>query len=159
MNNPILKYLLLSSLLLGPACSDHVSLNADAGTATDAAIALDLVPSQDATEVPDAAPQVDSPPPQQLTWTACDTGDWSLQPKPPTGVECAIVEVPLDHDDPASAKTQIKVARQRGAGQQNGEALFFVAGGPGASSIELSGIIPYYLPGLEAYYVIATPNK
>jgi pimeloyl-ACP methyl ester carboxylesterase len=103
---------------------------------------------------PDAAPDAmdqavpDSSPP--LVWALCDTSEWpDGYPSPPAGVECTSTEVPLDHAKPGGTKLVLNVARHKAKSHPTGKAMFFLAGGPGGSSVVQSGVVPHYLPGLR----------
>ncbi|MDQ2650124.1 MAG: alpha/beta hydrolase [Actinomycetota bacterium] len=81
------------------------------------------------TVVPDAS---DDFTPAAIEWRDCED------------LECAVVEVPLDHDDPAGARTSVYVSRVPATGDRIGP-LFFNPGGPGASPTS-------YLPGLAVQF-------
>jgi len=86
----------------------------------------------------------------ELTWTECDTSEWPLgYPFPPGDMECTIIEVPLNHDEPGGERIQLTVGRQKARLFPTGKAIFNFAGGPGGTSVGQSGTIPVYLPRLR----------
>ncbi|GAB3347803.1 alpha/beta hydrolase [Modestobacter lapidis] len=72
-------------------------------------------------------------PPVDLPWAGCGLTDVGVQ----AGVQCARIDVPLDHDDPAGAQVQIALARVPATDPaQRIGSLFFNFGGPGAAAVE-----------------------
>jgi pimeloyl-ACP methyl ester carboxylesterase len=74
-----------------------------------------------------------------LEWSACeDAGNSAVS------LECATLQVPLDHDDPGGAQIDIAVARTAatGRGADRIGSLVFNPGGPGGSGIELLEFLP-----------------
>jgi len=132
----LLTFLLLSAV----ACSDDdVGLLPDGFVAADAGVADSLLPDL---LTPDAAP------PKPLKWGACSLANWPTgYPKPGSGVQCATMDVPRDHNKPAGASFKIRLARDRADKTAKG-AIFHLAGGPGGASVTQSGTIPYYFGAL-----------
>ncbi len=65
-----------------------------------------------------------------IQWRSCGDGI--------TGLDCAVVKVPLDYDDPNGPKTDIALARAPAADQANKiGTLFLNPGGPGGSGVDL----------------------
>lgn len=88
-----------------------------------------------------------------IPWGACDITGWDKispqYPLPAEGVECAKVEVPLDHDQAQGPTVPILIARQKAKSFPSEKAVFYLAGGPGGSSVWASGVIPAQLPKLN----------
>ena len=101
----------------------------------------DAVPSSEAGEQspesdPDSNTDTDA---GTLEWSACvDAGNSAVS------LDCATLQVPLDHDDPDGAQIDIAVARSAGTGQSADRigSLVFNPGGPGGSGIESLGFLP-----------------
>jgi pimeloyl-ACP methyl ester carboxylesterase len=114
---------LLAVLLVGAlsaACMQEADApEADAGTTTTGAT-TDSTTSDGFT-------------PEPIEWDDCG------------GVECATLEVPLDHDDPTGERIELYVARTPASGDRRG-ALFVNPGGPGAAAAEYAELLPYILP-------------
>lgn len=92
------------------------------------------------------------PQPAPLVWAPCDTSTWPAgYPKPPQGVVCTTVDVPLDHAAPEGPTLALRVARQP-ASEPSGRAVFQIAGGPGGSAVNQTGLIPGYLPDLSKHF-------
>jgi pimeloyl-ACP methyl ester carboxylesterase len=53
------------------------------------------------------------------------------------GIDCATLEVPLDHDDPDAGTIELALGRRRATGDDVIGALLFNPGGPGAPAVEL----------------------
>ena len=86
-----------------------------------------------------------------LAFGACDLTGWPTGwPAPLSGVECSTLEVPLDYRDPHGAMLRIRIGRRAALEQPPQGAVFIVTGGPGQASVESSGFIPSYFPGLQA---------
>jgi pimeloyl-ACP methyl ester carboxylesterase len=62
------------------------------------------------------------------------------------------MEVPLDREDSASPTITVRIARQAADRAPAAGAIFQIAGGPGGSSVNQSGLIPQYLPLLSAKF-------
>ena len=71
--------------------------------------------------------------PEPIEWDDCG------------GVECATLDVPLDHDDPDGDQIELYVARTPASGDRLG-ALFVNPGGPGGSGAEYAELLPFVLP-------------
>jgi pimeloyl-ACP methyl ester carboxylesterase len=71
--------------------------------------------------------------PEPIEWDDCGA------------VECATLDVPLDHDDPDGDQFELYVVRAPATGDRVG-ALFINPGGPGASGAEYAELLPYVLP-------------
>jgi pimeloyl-ACP methyl ester carboxylesterase len=71
--------------------------------------------------------------PEPIDWDDCGA------------VDCATVEVPLDHADPDGPTTSVYVVRRPATGDREG-ALFVNPGGPGGSGAELAELLPFLLP-------------
>ncbi len=102
--------------------------------------------------VQDVSPDVPLP---ELHWGACDTSGFSgAYPLPGAKVKCATVPVPWDYDDPDGPTVSLALARQPAAGIEadDPEGIFFLAGGPGGSAVELAGIVPMLMEDLEAAF-------
>lgn len=158
--NIFLRLLVLTSTGLSISCSDNADQTlasktdqGDTGLNTKKADSLDqgvgplindsLTSDQNSSMHSDA--QTELP----LTWGPCDSSKW-VRPKPPASVECTYVNVPLDYRNPKDGQTfKLLVARQKSKVFPNGKAIAFVAGGPGDSSVELSGTMPLLLPELN----------
>jgi pimeloyl-ACP methyl ester carboxylesterase len=68
-----------------------------------------------------------------LPWAGCGLTNEAVV----AGVQCASVDVPLDHDDPAGAQVQIALARVPATDPaQRIGSLFFNPGGPGGAAVE-----------------------
>lgn len=68
------------------------------------------------------------------------------------GVQCAVVEVPMNYADPDGAKIQLTVSRIAATGERRG-ALFANPGGPGADGLDFWGLRTDVLPAdLNAHY-------
>lgn len=102
-------------------------------------------------DVPDPIPEDLGPEPAiPLIWSECSKENWPRgYPTPGKGVECTEFAVPFDHAQPDDQTFPLRVAREKSTSYPTGKALFFIAGGPGGSAIELSGIIPMYLDSLQ----------
>jgi pimeloyl-ACP methyl ester carboxylesterase len=121
------------------ACSDRDTNGhaADAGTA-------DAIPADVGGQAPDIHEL------QPLLWEACDTSDWPVAEgykTPSSAVQCTRIEVPLDHGSPGGKTFSLRVARQRGGDGKR--ALFYLAGGPGGTSVGTSGVLPEMVPEIE----------
>ncbi|MCC6749189.1 MAG: alpha/beta fold hydrolase [Deltaproteobacteria bacterium] len=131
------------ALVRGEAGRDAVSLPADRGVSDDAGpvLADAAVPS--------------------LAWGACDTTSWPTgYPMPTAGVQCAAVEVPLDHADPKRGSFTLRVARQKSRSFPTGKAIFNLAGGPGGAAVTQSGTIPYAMPqALETFDLVYVDQR
>lgn len=102
---------------------------------------------EDSLWVEDAPVEPDLPAQVVLDWAECDTSDFSgAYPSPGPEVRCAYIEVPYDHDDPGGATVSLRLARQESPGTT--DAIFFLAGGPGGSAVEQSGIMPMLMGNL-----------
>jgi pimeloyl-ACP methyl ester carboxylesterase len=71
-----------------------------------------------------------------------DTLDWS---DCGAGAECAVVDVPLDYDDPEGPTLSLSVARVPARGDRTG-ALFVNPGGPGGTASDFAADIASVLP-------------
>ena len=79
----------------------------------------------------------------QVTWGRCDTSYWPPSKLPaPANLECADIEVPLDHSVPLGTQLSLRVAIHRSQEHPNGKAVFNLAGGPGSSAVALAGVVP-----------------
>ncbi len=88
-----------------------------------------------------------------LTWTGCDTTLWPKgYPKPGAEVQCAFIDVPLDHKKPQGKTMKLRVGRQKSLTYPTGKAVFNLAGGPGGAALYQSGVIPFYMSGLRNRY-------
>ncbi|KAA8890345.1 alpha/beta hydrolase [Nocardia colli] len=68
------------------------------------------------------------------------------------GVQCAVVEVPMNYADPDGPKIQLTVSRIAAAGERRG-AIFANPGGPGADGLDFWGLRTEVLPAeLNAHY-------
>jgi pimeloyl-ACP methyl ester carboxylesterase len=86
----------------------------------------------------------------QLVWAVCDTSVWpDGYPKPASGVQCAMVPVPLDWSQPDGEKMSLRIARHESKAFPTGKAIFQLAGGPGGGSVFQSGLIPMYFSALR----------
>jgi len=159
--------LVLLFVCLAPACDggggaetsgSDVAGDVAADSAADS-VAVD-VPVEDVKPLdtaPDIAPDtpqdsIPDVPPQNLHWGACDTSTFSgAYPLPGAKVECAMLQVPWDHDDPGGPTVPLRVARQVTDGE-DAEAIFFLAGGPGGSAVEQSGIMPMLMGDLTGTF-------
>ncbi|MCA9671787.1 MAG: alpha/beta fold hydrolase [Myxococcales bacterium] len=148
--------LLVALLHLAGCESREPAGTSDAGTVTLDTLSADA----DAAHPADADAGADSAAP--LAWGPCDLTKWSgTYPAPGPGVtiECTTVAVPLDHAAPEDGRrVSLMVARQLAAQPTSPRrALFFLAGGPGGSSVETSGTIPLYVAKLaetfDLYYI------
>jgi pimeloyl-ACP methyl ester carboxylesterase len=85
--------------------------------------------------------------PPELAWGPCDTTNWpDGYPLPAAGVECTLIDVPFDYDDPGAGTVTLTVARHKSRAFPTGRAIFNLAGGPGGTSVGQSGTIPIYMP-------------
>lgn len=153
--------LVFGALLL--ACGDG-STPSPVGDTADAVVVADSVSpwpdtldggpdgEGDAAVVDSAVPDTVSWP--ELDWGPCDTASWwpAGYPQPSAAVECATVEVPRDHADPAGKSLTLRVGRQRAKNARATGAVFHLAGGPGGAATVQSGIVPLVLPGLLEDY-------
>ncbi len=75
----------------------------------------------------------EAPPARTLDWGACDSQLASL-----AGLQCATLDVPLDHEDPEGRQIELALARVEsgGSGGERLGSLVINPGGPGASGIE-----------------------
>ncbi|MEV6556688.1 alpha/beta hydrolase [Nocardia sp. NPDC051756] len=68
------------------------------------------------------------------------------------GVQCAVVEVPMNYADPDGAKIQLTVSRIAATGERRG-AIFANPGGPGADGLDFWGLRTDVMPAdLNAHY-------
>lgn len=68
------------------------------------------------------------------------------------GVQCAVVEVPMNYADPDGAKIQLTVSRIAATGERRG-AIFANPGGPGADGLDFWGLRTEVMPAeLNAHY-------
>lgn len=105
----------------------------------------------DALWVEDNQVEPDLPEPVVLDWGKCDTCDFSgAYPSPGPEVQCTFIDVPYDHADPDGATVTLRLARQQSQGAD--EVIFFLAGGPGGSAVEQSGIMPMLMGELEDHF-------
>jgi len=74
-----------------------------------------------------------------LDWAACEGAGTTA-----VTLECATLEVPLDHDEPDGQQIEIAVARKTANGPTDERigSLVFNPGGPGGSGIEALGFLP-----------------
>jgi hypothetical protein len=71
-----------------------------------------------------------SPPIPAIAWQSCGA-DFP-------GLDCALVKVPLDYDEPNGAQTTIALARLPATDKQNRiGSLFLNPGGPGGSGVDI----------------------
>lgn len=91
-------------------------------------------PASGAEEVGPAATQVEIEVPT-ITWEPCrrEVGRASYR----RDAECAVVELPLDYDDPAGPTTPVHLLRMPATGQRIGS-LFVNPGGPGGSAVDFA---------------------
>lgn len=78
------------------------------------------------------------PPDGSLTWGECDPDDVSAPATPLPGVEpleCSMLEVPLDYDDPEGEQIELALIRQPASGEREG-AILTNPGGPGGSGFD-----------------------
>ncbi len=107
--------------------------------------------SEDALWVEDGGFEPDLPEPVQLAWTKCDTSDFSgSYPAPGPEVKCTFIDVPYDHAQPEGGTVSLRLARHDSPDAE--EAIFFLAGGPGGSAVEQSGIVPMLMGGLADHF-------
>jgi pimeloyl-ACP methyl ester carboxylesterase len=74
-----------------------------------------------------------------LNWAPCEgAGNTAVS------LECATLDVPLDHDEPDGEQIEIAVARARARGSEDDRigSLVFNPGGPGGSGIDALGFLP-----------------
>jgi pimeloyl-ACP methyl ester carboxylesterase len=114
-------------------------------------LALPVLLALGACSTADAAPVADASA-AALAWSAC-AGDVAAD------LECAELDVPVDHDDPDGAVITLTLARAAatGAGGSTGTALFN-PGGPGGSGVAaLSGALEHFA-GLREHMDVVTWN-
>ncbi|MCT9932092.1 alpha/beta hydrolase [Planotetraspora sp. A-T 1434] len=81
-----------------------------------------------------SAPQAPDYTPPAPQWAQCD----GL----PAGIECALVEVPLDHDRPSGKKIKIAVSRKKATDTAHYQgAMLFNPGGPGGSGLAYPAVM------------------
>lgn len=86
-----------------------------------------------------AAPAAAAPQQAALRWTGCAT------PRYPT-LQCASLEVPLDHDRPAGRRITLAVTRIPHTAATSAGPLLVNPGGPGGSGRALAGFVASALP-------------
>lgn len=92
---------------------------------------------------------VDDEPRVELEWGDCDLSEWPPgYPPPAEGVQCTLIEAPLDYENPDDETIWLTVARHPARNDPGQEAVFVIAGGPGGTSVSQSGSMPYAIPGL-----------
>jgi len=74
-----------------------------------------------------------------LTWGPCLSRSDGSSISP--ALRCTTIEVPLDHQHPDAAKISLRVGRHRSPVSTSAPAVFYLAGGPGQSSVEMSGAL------------------
>ena len=123
--------LVVTGALLASACTSDAS-NVDTERA-------DAVPSPDSDADADDGAEPAAVDAGTLEWSACEDAGNAAVP-----LECATLQVPLDHADPDGAQIDIAVARSASAGQSADRigSLVFNPGGPGGSGIEALGFLP-----------------
>lgn len=100
---------------------------------------------------PDAAAAEDGGAPAPVQWSACDPEALPPGYSIPDDVECAHLEVPVDHARPDGERLTIRVARHR-ARVEGALPVFQLAGGPGGSSVAQAGIVDRLMPRLRDRY-------
>jgi len=106
----------------------------------DGETSVDSEPVADDFETPTDSVQHDGPAPEStLDWASCE--DVGTQALP---LECAMLQVPLNHDEPDGEQIDIAVARSAATGPSEDRigSLVFNPGGPGGSGIEALGFVP-----------------
>ncbi|MFI2437022.1 alpha/beta hydrolase [Streptomyces sp. NPDC018693] len=91
------------------------------------------------TAVPANAGPAESAPAPKLTWKKCATTDY------PT-LQCASLDVPLDHDDPHGKQITLALSRVPHTARTSQGPLLVNPGGPGASGLSLAGFVASSLP-------------
>jgi len=88
---------------------------------------------------------------EEIKWTACflypDSSSQKL-------AECAMIEVPLRHDEPDGPKIEIWVQRLLGTAAQKRGQIWFLEGGPGGSGADFASFFDYFsavAPGWDLY--------
>jgi pimeloyl-ACP methyl ester carboxylesterase len=109
-----------------------------ADTTTDTTPDATTDPETTAT-VPDTGPQGEPATfeVEPAEWVDCDE---------PAGFECATIDVPLDHADPAGATIPIALIRQPATGDDRIGSVVFNPGGPGGSGLEYLSLAVFALP-------------
>lgn len=101
----------------------------------------------DIEEVDSGEGDADEEPPVELTWGECDLSEWPVgYPPPAAGVECTLIQAPLDYDDPDDDTIWLTVARHSARNNPGREAVFIIAGGPGGTSVAESGMMSQVIP-------------
>lgn len=114
-----------------------VSMVACAATASCASDASEPQPPHSFVPTPSAVVPPRLTPRASLPWQPCiETWTDSSAPPPPS-VECTTLEVPRDYAHQLAPAFRLRLARRR-AEQPTSRAVFFLAGGPGASAVQLS---------------------
>ncbi|MFJ9819222.1 alpha/beta hydrolase [Streptomyces sp. NPDC101151] len=85
------------------------------------------------------APAATAAPPAKLAWKKCGTPDY------PT-LQCASLEVPLDHARPTGQKITLAVSRVPHTAATSQGPLLVNPGGPGGSGLSLAGFVASALP-------------
>lgn len=117
----------LSGLVVGctqessddPLAGDTTTTSADDGTTT--------------TQDLDGLDPAEAFEPEPIEWEDCRFG------------ECALLEVPLDYEDPGGETIEVHAARAPASGERIG-ALFVNPGGPGAGGADFASILAMILP-------------
>jgi pimeloyl-ACP methyl ester carboxylesterase len=91
--------------------------------------------TSDPTSDPAAEPGFEVAP---ADWADCDT---------PTGFECASIEVPLDHAEPAGPTIPIALIRRPATGDDRIGSVVFNPGGPGGSGLKYLELAVLGIPG------------
>lgn len=107
-----------------------------------------------ACSAPTSGDSADTAPPFQLDsveWEVCDL--YSEGGGPEAG--CAVVETPLDRDDPDGPTIEVFVKRYRPEGGTGANALWLLQGGPGASGYVFEGLSEVFatrFPDVDYYF-------
>ena len=130
---PVIPAAIALAMLFG--CGDDPPMTSDLGPAPDAGH-----PGTDlGTPEEDAGPSAAT-----VEWGACPEGFQT---------ECAVIEMPLDHDRPDGPAIDVLISRRTNGGAKQ---LWLLQGGPGGSAAGLLGytdLFPMLDPALEVYTI------